>query len=66
MQRPKFLPITVRVSGPKLHQFINEALKKAYEKGYEDGQARKERNPPVLAESTIRRMNDVSNRQPPG
>jgi hypothetical protein len=65
MQKPKFLPITVRVNGPKLHRFINEALKLAYEKGYEDAKAKKERDPPVLDESTIRRMNDVSNRQPP-
>lgn len=65
MQKPKFLPITVRVSGPKLHRFINEALKKAYEKGYEDAQNKRNREPPELSESTIRRMNDVSNRQPP-
>lgn len=65
MQRPKFLPITVRVSGPKLHRFMNEALKKAYEKGYEDAKNKKPQAPPEISESTIRRMNDVSNRQPP-
>lgn len=65
MQKPKYLPITVKVSGPKLFRFINEALKKAYEKGYEDAQSKKLREPPEISESTIRRMNDVSNRQPP-
>lgn len=66
MQKPKYLPITVRVSGLKLFQFINEALNKAYKKGYEDAKHKREYDPPQIAESTIRRMNDVSNRQPPG
>lgn len=65
MQKPKFLPITVRVSGIKLHQFLNAIVERAYQKGFDDSQEKKRRDPPTVSEQTIRRMNDVSNRQPP-